>query len=843
MSILKFKKHSYQEGGYLDIITDHDSIYDYAIGKNGSYYAKKKGDGLFNIDLTDNKVAENRLISHLKNKISNNKAVEFGLKDNDKAIYKIESDGKLHLKRIGQGKDWIPITNPKEETRILSLVNNETVHPIISINQYRAKHNMKPLDVPKEEVVLPKKPIVTNGGSGYNSKTKPAFNNNPVRIETSMLNSLSKNIKETGKNLNQKLTTFSNALQEKLNEGIETISNLPDLIKNKYQRSQASDNTNIEREEQLAESKPVYKFKNSKSPITKQGEIKTITWKGLPRTVQETDINTNTASFNYRNRGDYSEKTNTEGLYIPTFHPFISNNDFNAQYKPKGDEGVIGIDEKTGKTFFGKYSELPQGHNFKLSKTYHNEYYGHPKINGNIKTTVDKDNYDKVSPQYYASSDSTKTGKINILALNQDKIHSMGEITGGQIAVKNPFTGETKIIKGSVKTVSEKLEQMLQDVKKQSKGKINKLDLITLDNGSYATGYVPTQGKTITSDALKKYDKFNTSGGSGLTLNELPDYGQGTVYKSDTLSTNNVLLPNSEIALKYKQKGLPLTNIPKSIVLHHTGTNPNATTNDIVNIFNNQGNSAHAVIEQNGKRTIFKNSNFKDNNDQILYHAGEGRYITSKGDTLNNLNSNSLGIEIIGNTTNKGAKRFTDNQVKSTSEYIVPNMLKHNIPITDVTTHDITALSRDHNHKFDIHLIDHKNILRNVLKELAEINAWESLPGFDKKQINNSQYVENYLDKITKEQITRTHGTNFNQNQKKVLQATGRVFKKGGIHIKPENKGKFNATKKRTGKTTEELTHSKNPVTKKRAVFSQNAKKWKHSKGGLFMYQTTIKQG
>jgi hypothetical protein len=68
-------------------------------------------------------------------------------------------------------------------------------------------------------------------------------------------------------------------------------------------------------------------------------------------------------------------------------------------------------------------------------------------------------------------------------------------------------------------------------------------------------------------------------------------------------------------------------------------------------------------------------------------------------------------------------------------------------------------------------------------------------------------------------------------------------YKKGGIHIKPENKGKFNATKKRTGKTTEELTHSKNPVTKKRAVFSQNAKKWKHSKGGLFMYQTTIKQG
>lgn len=53
-------------------------------------------------------------------------------------------------------------------------------------------------------------------------------------------------------------------------------------------------------------------------------------------------------------------------------------------------------------------------------------------------------------------------------------------------------------------------------------------------------------------------------------------------------------------------------------------------------------------------------------------------------------------------------------------------------------------------------------------------------------------------------------------------------YKYGGIHIKKKNRGKFNALKKRTGKTTEELTHSKNPLTRKRAIFAQNAKKWKH---------------
>lgn len=54
----------------------------------------------------------------------------------------------------------------------------------------------------------------------------------------------------------------------------------------------------------------------------------------------------------------------------------------------------------------------------------------------------------------------------------------------------------------------------------------------------------------------------------------------------------------------------------------------------------------------------------------------------------------------------------------------------------------------------------------------------------------------------------------------------------GSIYIKPENRGKFNATKKRTGKTTEELTHSKNPLTRKRAIFAQNAAKWHHAFGG-----------
>jgi len=53
------------------------------------------------------------------------------------------------------------------------------------------------------------------------------------------------------------------------------------------------------------------------------------------------------------------------------------------------------------------------------------------------------------------------------------------------------------------------------------------------------------------------------------------------------------------------------------------------------------------------------------------------------------------------------------------------------------------------------------------------------------------------------------------------------------IKIKPENKGKFTAYKKRTGKTTEEALHSKDPHVRQMANFARNAKKWKHEDGGL----------
>ncbi len=58
-------------------------------------------------------------------------------------------------------------------------------------------------------------------------------------------------------------------------------------------------------------------------------------------------------------------------------------------------------------------------------------------------------------------------------------------------------------------------------------------------------------------------------------------------------------------------------------------------------------------------------------------------------------------------------------------------------------------------------------------------------------------------------------------------------YAKGGkIHIKPENRGKFTALKKRTGHSASWFKEHGTPAQKKMAVFALNARKWKHEDGG-----------
>ena len=122
-------------------------------------------------------------------------------------------------------------------------------------------------------------------------------------------------------------------------------------------------------------------------------------------------------------------------------------------------------------------------------------------------------------------------------------------------------------------------------------------------------------------------------------------------------------------------------------------------------------------------------------------------------------------------------------------------------------------------------------VTESEVKELVREAAMQIINEYNQKMANTKRFVKS----------THGHGDASKRMKKATPEERAETRKKLGIKepvkveeesidIDPKNKGKFNATKKATGKSTEELTHSKNPLTRKRAIFAQNAKKWSHKK-------------
>jgi len=103
--------------------------------------------------------------------------------------------------------------------------------------------------------------------------------------------------------------------------------------------------------------------------------------------------------------------------------------------------------------------------------------------------------------------------------------------------------------------------------------------------------------------------------------------------------------------------------------------------------------------------------------------------------------------------------------------------------------------------------------------------------GYLQEQKQNQQ-DKDYLNQQNLNKINSTQINNM-RNSPLVEGAPQAAYKNGGIHIKPSHKGRFTAYKQRTGKTTEEALHSKNPHVRQMANFARNAAKWKHEDGGI----------
>lgn len=81
--------------------------------------------------------------------------------------------------------------------------------------------------------------------------------------------------------------------------------------------------------------------------------------------------------------------------------------------------------------------------------------------------------------------------------------------------------------------------------------------------------------------------------------------------------------------------------------------------------------------------------------------------------------------------------------------------------------------------------------------------------------------------------IQNTDSFNLSMEQFQNLLNGNKKGKGGPIHIKKENRGKFNALLERTGKSASWFKEHGTPLQKKRAIFALNARKWKHAHGGI----------
>jgi len=94
--------------------------------------------------------------------------------------------------------------------------------------------------------------------------------------------------------------------------------------------------------------------------------------------------------------------------------------------------------------------------------------------------------------------------------------------------------------------------------------------------------------------------------------------------------------------------------------------------------------------------------------------------------------------------------------------------------------------------------------------------------------------------RMAEEQYIAAYGGRINPKK-----YPGLNYAKGGIHIKPENRGKFTASAEAAGHTVQEhasaVLNNPNatPLQKKRANFARNAAKWHHADGGYVHNQMT----
>jgi hypothetical protein len=145
--------------------------------------------------------------------------------------------------------------------------------------------------------------------------------------------------------------------------------------------------------------------------------------------------------------------------------------------------------------------------------------------------------------------------------------------------------------------------------------------------------------------------------------------------------------------------------------------------------------------------------------------------------------------------------------------------------------------------------------LNNTVDGIIRASMFEGTPEQFKKYNYSAEEKERLLDdnnpistplKQIKHHLQYPHGIMMPEVEVVGSNKQNGGYAKSGIHIKPENKGKFTASAKRAGRSVQEHARAvlnnpnATPLQKKRANFARNAAKWKKLNGGLIKAQEGI---
>ena len=231
-----------------------------------------------------------------------------------------------------------------------------------------------------------------------------------------------------------------------------------------------------------------------------------------------------------------------------------------------------------------------------------------------------------------------------------------------------------------------------------------------------------------------------------------------------------------------------------------------ALTGGIVKGIGSLFNAAFGIKENK------KNTNFIKQNTQKA---------SSMGNVLASAASNEDLQNVAGNMRSSSGFKWDDlysnGWFTSKGTRLGNNLINKEKNALAIQTHGLTTGARNVDYNLD----------SNIMRNFGAFGGPLDMLGTNSMGAIGYGFISDYLNNKRQQIEADSAMTNTFAGVPSTMFASG-----GKIHIKKKNRGKFTETMKRTGKSAEELSRSKNPLTRKRAIFALNSRKWHHADGG-----------